>query len=71
MINDNPKPNKVDMRGIQIKGIGGDLGGKDFKYMLFVYIIIFIVAFVVYFTDDKQKNNTHTIDCKTKVEPKI
>ncbi len=71
MINDNPKPNKVDMRGIQIKGIGGDLGGKDFKYMLFVYIIIFIVAFVVYFTEDRQKNNTHTIDCKTKVEPKI
>lgn len=71
MINDNPKPNKVDMRGIQIKGIGGDLSDKDFKYMLFSYIIVFIVVFVLYFTDDKQKIIIHTIDCKTKVEPKI
>ena len=32
MINDNPKPNKVDMRGIQRKGPGGDDaydGGHD------------------------------------------
>lgn len=71
MINNNPKPNKVDMRGIQKKGIGGDLSDKDFKYMLFIYIIVFIVAFVLYFTEAKQKNNTHTIDCKTKVAPKI
>lgn len=71
MINNNPKPNKVDMCGIQKKGIGGDLSDKDFKYMLFIYIIVFIVAFVVYLPEDKQKNNTHTIDCKTKVEPKI
>jgi len=28
MINDNPKPNKVDMCGIQKKGIGGDFKVK-------------------------------------------
>lgn len=68
MINDNPKPNKVDMRGIQIKGIGGDACDKA---AFFIYIIVFIVVFVLYFLEDKQKNNTHTIDCKTKVAPKI
>ena len=74
MINDNPKPNKVDMHGIQIKGPGGDLSDTDFKFMLFVYLILFVVPLVYVafqFMQPKQKNNTHTIDCKTKVAPKI
>jgi hypothetical protein len=69
MINDNPKPNKVDMCGIQKKGIGGDLSDKDFKSMLFIYLIVFVVVVAV--MQPRQKNNTHTIDCKTKVAPKI
>ena len=75
MINDNPKPNKVDMCGIQRKGPGGDLSDTDFKFMLFVYLILFVVPVVYvtfeWFMQPKQKNNTHTIDCKTKIVPKI
>ena len=71
MINDNPKPNKVDMRGIQKKGIGGDCSDM----MLFCFLILFVLPVVYvtleWFMQPKQKNNTHTIDCKTKVAPKI
>ena len=49
------------------KGPGGD-AYDGFVYFLF--IIFFIVA-ACEFMQPKQKNNTHTIDCKTKVEPKI
>jgi hypothetical protein len=68
MINDNPKPNKVDMCGIQKKGIGGDFSNEDFKFIAFFFFIVFVVVAVM---QPKQKNNTHTIDCKTKVAPKI
>ena len=71
MINDNPKPNKVDMCGIQKKGIGGDLSDKDFKFIAFFFYIVFIVFVVVAVMEPRQKNNTHTIDCKTKIVPKI
>jgi hypothetical protein len=67
MINDNPKPNKVDMRGIQKKGIGGD-AYDGFAYFLF---IIFFVVVAFELMQPRQKNNTHTIDCKTKIAPKI
>ena len=67
MINDNPKPNKVDMCGIQKKGIGGDA----YDGLVFFLFIIFFVVVVFEFMQPKQKNNTNTIDCKTKVAPKI
>lgn len=67
MINDNPKPNKVDIHGIQKKGPGGDAYDG---FVCFLFIIFFIVV-ACEFMQPRQKNNTHTIDCKTKVEPKI
>ena len=67
MINDNPKPNKVDMCGIQKKGPGGDA----YDGLVFFLFIIFFVVVVFEFMQPKQKNNTNTIDCKTKVAPKI
>lgn len=63
MINNNSKPNKVDMRGIQKKRIY-----DGFIYFLF---IIFFVAVAFKFMQPKQKIIIHTIDCKTKVAPKI
>lgn len=68
MINDNPKPNKVDMCGIQKKGIGGDFSNEDFKFIALFFFIVFVVVAVM---EPRQKNNTHTIDCKIKVAPKI
>ena len=68
MINDNPKPNKVDMRGIQKKGPGGDDAYDGLVFFLFIIAFV-VVAFQ--FMQPKQKNNTPTIDCKTKVAPKI
>jgi hypothetical protein len=69
MINDNPKPNKVDMHGIQRKGPGGDFNACD-GLVFFLFIITFVVI-AFEFMQPRQKNNTHTIDCKTKIVPKI
>lgn len=70
MINDNPKPNKVDMCGIQRKGPGGDFD-DDVKFAVFLFFLFIICFVVVAVMEPRQKNNTHTIDCKTKVAPKI
>jgi len=70
MINDNPKPNKVDMHGIQRKGPGGDFD-DDVKFAVFLFFLFIICFVVVAVMEPRQKNNTHTIDCKTKVAPKI
>lgn len=73
MINDNPKPNKVDMHGIQKKGIGGDFG----KMIAFYLFLAFIVIILAFFKNFKQKNvifisnNAQTINCKTITSPKI
>lgn len=67
MINDNPKPNKVDMHGIQRKGPGGDV----YDGLVFFLFIIFFVVVAFQFMQPRQKNNTHTIDCKTIISPKI
>jgi hypothetical protein len=42
MINDNPKPNKVDMHGIQRKGPGGDFNACA-GLVFFLFIITFVV----------------------------
>ena len=70
MINDNPKPNKVDMRGIQRKGPGGDDAYDGLVFFLFIIAFV-VVAFGYLRQKSKINNNTHTIDCKTKVAPKI
>ena len=67
MINDNPKPNKVDMCGIQKKGPGGDA----YDGLVFFLFIIAFVVIAFELMQPKQKNNTPTIDCKTKIVPKI
>ena len=66
MINDNPKPNKVDMRGIQIKGIGGNV----YDGFIYFLLIIFLVVVVFKFMQPKQIILMYLQE-KTKVAPKI
>ena len=66
MINDNPKPNKVDMHGIQKKGPGA--GVYDGPLLAFLFLLLVLL---IQFRQHLDKKNTHTIDCKTKVAPKI
>jgi hypothetical protein len=66
MINDNSKPNKVDMRGIQKKKIGGNV----YDGFIYFLLIIFLVVVVFKFMQPKQIILIYLQE-KTKVEPKI
>jgi hypothetical protein len=66
MINDNSKPNKVDMRGIQKKKIRGNV----YDGFIYFLLIIFLVVVVFKFMQPKQIILIYLQE-KTKVEPKI